>query len=380
MATGREAAAYCLLAVGAFAVAVPAVRHVALRTGAVSRPNPNIRAHRRTVPLLGGPALITVYVLIVLLHRRGGTPDSAEANAMLAGMSALMVLGMVDDLRPLRPSAKLLWQGVICSAYVAVALREAGLLPLIGAVMVLLLVVNAYNVVDVMDGLLGLLASVAVIGLLVHPSTPGSARVEHAVLLIGLLAVLRFNRPPARLFFGDAGSLPLGFLVGAQWLLILRTNGMAEAAPAIALFAVPLLETALVVAARLRQRQSPLLTSPDHFALRLQEQLGWSQYRVLAITGLAATFWGAAPFLQRSAPAAFTAHIAGSVVLAVVLAVVCWRIPPSPDDPRRSPSGRLLRVSGATLTGGSAAASAVPGASPLSAAVAPSAVPTGKDQ
>ena len=380
METGPGAAAYCLLAVGAFAVAVPAVRRVALRTGAVSKPNPNIPAHRRTVPLLGGPALITVYLLIVLLHRRAGTPDGAESNAMLAAMSALMVLGVVDDLRPLRPRAKLGWQGTICIGYVAVALPEVGLLPLVGALMVLLLVINAYNVIDVMDGLLGLLASVAVIGLLLHPSTTGPARVEHAVLLIGLLAVLRFNRPPARLFFGDAGSLPLGFLIGAEWLRILRNDGIGEAAPAIALVAVPLLETGLVIAARLGQRESPLLTSPDHFALRLQEQLGWSQYRVLAVTGLAAVFWGATPFVQLTGPVAFTVHIASSVVLAVVLAVVCWRVPPAADDPRRSPSGRFLRVRAAESTGGSAAARPPPRPSPIGGAIAPSALPTGKDQ
>ena len=84
----------------------------------------------------------------------------------------------------------------------------------------MLLIVNAFNLVDVADGLLIVVGCLAAIGLLGGSFlTSPLNRVECEVVLGTLVAVFWFNRPPARVYLGDAGALPLGFLLASLFLV-----------------------------------------------------------------------------------------------------------------------------------------------------------------
>jgi UDP-GlcNAc:undecaprenyl-phosphate GlcNAc-1-phosphate transferase len=195
--------------------------------------------------------------------------------------------------------------------------------------------VNAFNLIDVMDGLLCVVTGIAAIGLLAAPGlVSGATHLEIGVLLAGLAAFFLFNRPPAHIYAGDGGSMPLGFLIGAWILDAPRPDSPLHALARVGLCAAPALELLLLIPARLQRGLSPLRGSPDHFALRLQDQLGWSKRRVLAVTAVAGSLFALAPWLVAHAPAGTAAILAAfAITVGAIAWFALWRIPPRPAVP-----------------------------------------------
>jgi UDP-GlcNAc:undecaprenyl-phosphate GlcNAc-1-phosphate transferase len=326
-----------LIAAVAFVVATAIARRIALAAGFVAHPNPIVRTHRAPIPYLGGAALVTTLALLVAAFALfAGAPPARATLARLAAALALCALGVWDDRRALGPGFKLLVQLGVCAAYLAIAdgpLRPSLLLKLLA----LVTVINAYNLIDVMDGLLCLLAALPLVGLLAIPDlAAGPLRGEIAFGLIGLAALFLFNAPPARIYAGDGGSLPLGFLVGAWCLAAVDGLGPVATVGVAGLVAIPLLELSLLIVARLSQGLSPFRGSPDHFSLRLQDQARWSKWQVLAGSTAVGGWFALAPLAAARWGAAWAAVYAlSSLVMAVVLWWSVWRIPP----PRRSVAG-----------------------------------------
>lgn len=248
---GRVEALVFALGALACCLPLPAVAHLARRRGLVRLPGGRA-AHETPTPLLGGLALLLPLGLLLL--GRALLEDPAWAFVLL-GALLLFLVGLRDDARGLRAWQKMLAQlaagGLLLAAGFSLpALSLPPLAPLelgpFGPLVLLgwvLFLTNAFNLVDGMDGLAGTLALVAAaVGLL------GGA---DPLLALGLggaaLGFLRHNLPPARVFLGDAGSLPLGYLVAA---LALTLPGPGNAALALALAAFPLGDLVLTVSRR----------------------------------------------------------------------------------------------------------------------------------
>lgn len=190
----------------------------ALRSGWAARmlDQPNERSlHSRAVPRAGGLAIlagIAVGVLplwAALDHR---------LRLALAGYAVLALVSWIDDLRTLPATPRLL-------AHLAVAAGWAlglGLPPAWTALAVLAIAWSA-NLYNFMDGADGLAGGMTVIGFGAMAIGLASVDVAGAAGLAGVagaaaLGFLRFNFSPARVFLGDSGSIPLGFLAGALGL------------------------------------------------------------------------------------------------------------------------------------------------------------------
>lgn len=329
------------VAAAAFGAAIVVARRAAPALGMVAKPNPIVRSHRAPVPYLGGAALVAAYLaLLAGSWALGGTPPARDVLARSAAAFALVLLGTWDDARPLGPWSKLVLQAAVCAGYLLATGAPAG--ARFGLeLFVLVTLVNAYNIIDVMDGLLCVLAGLAVVGMLAAPWPASAAlRPELLVMLVGLGMLFLFNRPPARIYAGDAGSLTLGFLIGAWGLACVKGLDLVAALPIAGVWAVPLLELALVVPARLRRGRSPLRGSPDHFALRLQDQLRWSKWRVLGASTLLGGWYAAAPWVagHLAAPAA-ALYVLACVAWAAFAWLALWRIPPPAAMPRARATG-----------------------------------------
>jgi UDP-GlcNAc:undecaprenyl-phosphate GlcNAc-1-phosphate transferase len=139
-----------------------------------------------------------------------------------------------------------------------------------------------------------------------------------------LLGFLWFNRPPARIYLGDAGA----YLVGTALALLLATawspHGKAAVGfAALALVALPAIEAVVAIIRRLRARQAPFTGDRGHVYDQLVDR-GWSAGRASLAFAVAQLGLAAAAVLAASASAAPAAVIAigsaGAVFLALVAA------------------------------------------------------------
>ena len=261
-----------------------------------SRPTPNVGG---VAVLLGLAAAAAVCGWWVGLW--GADADSVALSGRLTGWvqvtAAVLLLhaaGLIDDRRPLPPSGKLLIQGAAASLVVFGAdltiLDAAG--PVVSAAVSLIWyvgVVNALNFLDNMDGLAGGVTAVTA-------ATYAAAAFSASQPLVGLVAAavtgaamgfLLLNRPPARLYLGDGGSLPLGLLLAI--LAAALTYHDADDQPRwhavlmpLMVFAVPIYDAAVVTALRLRAGRSPWIGDLNHLSHRLV-RLGLTQRQTLCV-------------------------------------------------------------------------------------------------
>lgn len=258
------------------------VRRFALKYGIVNHPNPIVAQHTMPVAYLGGIG-IAIGIFITLAVAGFPVPLRIALGAFLA-----LLLGTLDDLRPMSPRRKL--AGQLAVALVAVVcglvlnIFESDLLN--GALMVLAITVlmNAFNLADVSDGLDSLLIIIASIGL----GVMGADWFLALAVTGATFGFLLFNKPDASIFLGDAGSHLLGFM--AAVLLFDPVHGSAGSDPsawsmagAVFCVGIPLFELAFLVVVRTAKGIPWFRGSPDHFALRLQRR-GFTKWSVLGVT------------------------------------------------------------------------------------------------
>ena len=284
------------------ALFVPLVVRLARRTGFLDHPGPR-KIHAQPVPYGGGIAVAAGMFLAMLLAplARGGTLAWSEPLVVYAlGSLVILVLGLVDDRRKLSAGVKLGVETLVALGVAASGQRlelfDSG--PVVGTavtVLWILGVTNAFNLLDHLDGLSSGVAAIAGVSFLVVAFQTGQTWIAEPLgALLGACAgFLLFNFPPARIFLGDAGSLFLGF-----WLSCLTVSftfyekGHYELYTyfvPLAVLAVPLFDTAVVVAIRLVQGRPLFEGDRNHLAHRLVA-LGLSPRRTV-LTVYALTFY-----------------------------------------------------------------------------------------
>jgi Fuc2NAc and GlcNAc transferase len=191
---------------------------------------PNERSsHSLPTPHGGGAALLAAFLLGVVLSAWLYGAWAPPLVTLTLCALALALLGIVDDLHGLSVRRRLLAYGVVCLFAAVVVLR--GVMPenvlygtalVLVAALTLLWSLNLYNFMDGIDGIAAIQAvfisgSAALLAwLLGHEQSYARYCLLLAAAHCGFLL---WNRPPARLFMGDAGSVPTGFLLAALALL-----------------------------------------------------------------------------------------------------------------------------------------------------------------
>ena len=191
---------------------------------------PNERSsHLHPTPNGGGVALLPAFTLGLLLAARlYGAWDESFITLAIAAV-VLMVLGVIDDLRGLSVRLRLALYSLVCLLVAALLLHAlhtegiwcGGALVLLAAV-AMLCALNLYNFMDGIDGIAALQTVLACCGAALL--SWGTGHGGHYALFCLILAAahsgfLIWNYPPARLFMGDAGSIPTGFLLAAMALI-----------------------------------------------------------------------------------------------------------------------------------------------------------------
>lgn len=258
--------------------------------------------HRQPVPLVGGIAIWAAFTAGLLLK-----PESLpDYGFLLGGMTLMTLLGLLDDIHPLSPWFRLLFQVL---AVLLMGLADHAVLTnlgnLLGSGDILLThaawlftlfavvgLINAFNMMDGVDGLAGGQALIATGWLVLmgfHAPLRVEARLESLLILaMAIAGFLLFNlrhpgRARASVFMGDAGSNLLGFVLA--WFLIRMSQGEArelDPITAVWLLALPLMDTVAVMIRRLMAGRSPFAADRQHLHFLLLGY-GWSQVRAVAI-------------------------------------------------------------------------------------------------
>lgn len=256
---------------------------------------PNERSlHQRPTPRIGGLALFPAIVVAVLA---AGARDSLLWTPLaLAGL--LFLISIVDDWRGL-PAGLRFGSHLAVAAGFAVWIAGASPLALAGAI-AMAWMTNLYNF---MDGANGLAGGMTVIGFGVLGFASGDAVLAFAVVGAGL-GFLFFNFDPARVFLGDAGSVPLGFLAGALSFVGVVSKQWPLWFPLL-VFAPFVIDATATLVKRMSRRERIWSAHRQHYYQRLV-RMGWSHRRLAlaeyllmsACGGLALALLTATPWWQ----------------------------------------------------------------------------------
>lgn len=305
----------------------PAVKKLAIRIGAVDKPNKR-KVHQRIMPRLGGLAIYVSFLIGFIITQ----PESQTVSvaSILIGSFIIVLVGVLDDMYELSAKVKLFGQIV---AAVVVILGGVKLeyinLPFDGSLhlqwfsipITLLWIVGITNAINLIDGLDGLAAGVSSIVLITITSL---AMLDGNIFIVALgtillgstLGFLVHNFNPAKIFMGDTGALFLGFMLSVISLLGFKNVTVFSLLVPAIILAVPISDTFFAVIRRVVNKQP--LSAPDkshlhHCLLRL----GYSHKQtVLIIYGISAFFGLAAIMFTLS-----TLWVALVILLILIIAI-----------------------------------------------------------
>ena len=317
---GNIAIAFLLSFIISF-MATPYTIKFAKRKGIVSGEKGSRRMHNREMPRFGGPAVIlgflvsVIYLLIIMsmegsINLFGWQEYGHKLIGMFLGIVIITITGIIDDIKEIKPLAKL--AGQLLAAIVAVSfgirIQEISWsflpLPEMGEAMSIFVTIcwivgitNAINLIDGLDGLSSGISVISSISLLIIFLLNGSSTIS--ILLItalagALIGFLPFNFSPAKTFIGDTGSNFLGFCLSIISILgVAKTyTAMVIVVPIIVL-AVPIFDTLWAIIRRIKNGKSlKAIVSADNGHLHHKlVQRGFSpKQAVLILYGISATF------------------------------------------------------------------------------------------
>jgi UDP-GlcNAc:undecaprenyl-phosphate GlcNAc-1-phosphate transferase len=287
------------------------VREFARRAGLVD-PCGERKVHSHPVPRIGGVALVLGVALAMmsvmsLFGQHVLAENGRRLVTVIAGALAVHIVGLIDDVRPMRARWKFLAQIVIACAVAMTGVRVTTLsLPFVGildlgtvigmafTVVWFVGITNAFNLIDGLDGLAAGAALFALTTMFVVASYNGLVGPATVTIILAGATVgfLCFNFHPASIFLGDSGSLFLGFMLAGIGLVGSQKSPtvIAVAIPIVSL-GLPVLDTTLAVARRFLRGQPIFSADRAHIHHRLLS-LGHSPRRVALLLYTACALLG----------------------------------------------------------------------------------------
>jgi UDP-GlcNAc:undecaprenyl-phosphate GlcNAc-1-phosphate transferase len=268
------------------AVAIcPLAIWIAKRTGLLDIPgSESHKQHMRPTPSAGGIALAVSMIVLVLIFNL----FNKDIISVLAAASIVFLLGLLDDAKGLRAPVKLTGQILasilLVASDVSVHFMEGLSVPFLSGTMLTVLdwgvtilwfvgITNALNLIDSMDGISVGIAGIAFAFFMVMAMAAQQTTLAiFSACLLGICIGLYFyNVYPARLFLGDSGTQTLGFILAAVAMLYTPQN-LPQASSwfvPVLVLGIPIFDTTLVVASRLRRHTPVFQADRTHTYHRL---------------------------------------------------------------------------------------------------------------
>lgn len=287
----------------------PLVKSFAYKIGAIDVPKDSRRMHKKPVPRLGGLAIFLGFLVSLLIFVR----IDRQMQGILLGAVVIVVLGVVDDITPLRAGFKFLVQ--IAAALVAVyhgvvveILSNPNVfskepywflgwasIPI--TVLWIVGITNAVNLIDGLDGLANGVSTISAVTMLVIALLVSEAQTAlvMAALVGACVGFMPYNRNPAQMFMGDTGSTFLGYILATISIQgLFKYYAVISFAVPFLILGLPMFDTLFAIVRRLAHGQNPMSPDRGHIHHRLidmglsQKQAVAALYVVSSILGLSA--------------------------------------------------------------------------------------------
>ena len=281
------------------------MRKIAMSLNIFDKPDGGRKFQREPVPYLGGVAIMTSFLVTVVIGVFVVSPSKevrSDILYLILPAAALGIIGLWDDIKELSPHFRLMVQvllGLAASLTItfgstsgsATGNQSADLLL---SIFWIVGITNALNFFDNMDGGAAVASFMTALGIFIYSSINNQPYLAiFGLVLMGVLAgFFYWNRRPARIYMGDSGALFLGILLATIAIRIDPETDSKWTSFAIPIFllALPILDTCVVVISRLMNSRSPLQGGRDHLSHRLALK-GIRHRRILLTFALISAFF-----------------------------------------------------------------------------------------
>jgi UDP-N-acetylmuramyl pentapeptide phosphotransferase/UDP-N-acetylglucosamine-1-phosphate transferase len=300
-----------------------------LRRHALAQPNAR-SSHREPTPQGGGIAVVAATIVVTVSGTGAllGASSAAtvEVFIVLAAGAFIALVGLIDDLHPMPVAPRLVLQTLAIAVAIAAMPSDVRIVPAmpwwLERLCLLIALVWFVNLVNFMDGIdwmtvaevVPLTAGVILLGRLTTISQP--SMILSLALLGATLGFAPFNKPVAKLFLGDVGSLPIGLLLG--WLL-LQLARSGEPAAAVILPLYYLADASVTLIRRIAAGEPFWQAHRSHFYQRAGDQ-GFSVPAIVGRVVLTNLVLAGLAILT----AADHDPIVVALSLSIGVALVCW--------------------------------------------------------
>lgn len=291
---------------------IPPFSRLAFKLDFVDKPRKNVerKLHREPIPLTASYAIFIGFFITYIAVAR---EINWETGALFLGGVLLLTIGTIDDwyktkgkdfpalpkmLVQVSAAVLVYLSGNVFTGFFNPFSGEYVVLPVILQFVLTILwifgVTTVINFSDGLDGLAGGLSAISGITLFVVALTMGQSNsAMMAIILVGVtLAYLRYNKPPAKVFMGDAGATFLGFL-----LAVIALDGAFKQATVLSLFipilaiGVPIFDNIFVVVKRFLQGKAIYEADASQVHYRLL-RAGLNNKQALVVLCLVSTCFG----------------------------------------------------------------------------------------
>ena len=251
------------------------IKKVAIHIGAMDIPNKR-KVHTKPMPRLGGLGVFLTFLLGYMLFG----VQSLQMNAILIGAFIIIIVGVIDDIRPIGAWTKLLGQisaALVVIFYGGVLLDKITLFGLhfdfglLSYLITIIFIVGCINIINLIDGLDGLSTGTCsifylTIGIIAFIKAKyGGLDVSLAFIMLGAsLGFLCHNFYPAKIFSGDSGSMFQGYMIATISLIGFKTITMTSFIIPILLLGIPILDTLFAIIRRIIKRQPIYMPDKSH--------------------------------------------------------------------------------------------------------------------
>jgi len=281
-------------------ISIPVVITVASSKKLFDLPG-NRKLHDQPIPHLGGVVFFASVLLSCTLFT--SFVSNPELQFFIAASVIIFFFGIKDDLVSISPFKK--FTGQLIAAFILVYLGKFQINSLYGflgygtmnsfwsivfTVVTVLLIINAYNLIDGINGLaasLGIL-SCSIFGVYFYLANDISYAVLSFSMVASLVAFIYYNKTPAKIFMGDAGSLFLGLVNAALVIKFIKipnltSFGISQSAfIGLSFIFIPVVDALRLFTTRIFMGRSPFSSDTNHIH-HLLLRFGLSHLKVTGI-------------------------------------------------------------------------------------------------